>query len=145
MLGKLAWWLRLLGYDVLYSPKMDDAELAQVARIENRVLLTRDTQLVKRRGLRFVLVESDQPERQIRQLVHQLDLDTRSQEFSRCLVCNSPLFDVAAETIAHEVPPYVRATQTRFRRCPNCSRIYWRGTHWERMMERLKTLRQPSP
>jgi len=140
MLGKLAKWLRVLGHDVLYSAKLDDPELARIARLENRILLTRDTQLVKRRGVKFVLISSEHPEQQVRQLMEELGITVDADSFSRCLICNTVLTNVEAQTVAREVPPYVLATQTRFCRCPTCSRVYWRGTHWQRMQDKLRKI-----
>lgn len=138
MLGRLARWLRILGYDVIYSARLDDAELARMARIENRILLTRDTGLVKRKGVKFVLVKSDDVYEQLRQLLDELQLSLDAAAFSRCSECNTPLVDVHPESVASEIPPYVLATQTRFRRCPGCGRVYWRGTHWEKMRQKIR-------
>ena len=140
MLGKLSKWLRILGYDVSYSATLNDAELARIARMEDRILLTRDTQLVKRKGLKSVLSRSDQPEEQLRQLVDELDLRVDVDSFTRCLVCNTLLVDVEAQAVASQVPAYVLATQAHFRCCPTCARVYWRGTHWQRMRDRLGAL-----
>ena len=140
MLGKLAKWLRLLGYDVLYSPYMDDPELARIAYVEDRILLTRDTQLVKRKGIKFVLVESDHVDQQLRQIVTELHLGKNFAAFSRCPECNTELIEVEAESVRGVVPPYVLATQSRFRRCPKCLRVYWRGTHWEHIQEKMRSI-----
>lgn len=140
MLGRLAKWLRILGYDTLYSTEMDDADLAHLARREGRILLTRDTRLVKRRGLRYFLLESDMLEEQLRQVVRDLHLDVNDQAFSRCPSCNGLLDVVGKESVAGLVPAYVYATQDQFKRCPRCGRLFWRGTHWDRMKERLAKL-----
>jgi len=140
MLGRLAKWLRVLGYDTVFSPSLDDPELACIARAEQRVLLTRDTALARRKGLRAVLIRSDQPREQLLQVVTELDKPLAGATLSRCLRCNSALLDVSREVVAGLVPPYVLATQTAFRRCPRCGRVYWRGTHWQRMQERIREL-----
>lgn len=149
MLGRLATWLRLLGYDTTYLPQADDPELARRARAEDRILLTRDVELTHRRGLHSVLITSERVEEQIQQLVHELHLTARLA-FSRCAVCNAPLEEVDKSAIEGVVPPYVFQTQTYFRRCPQCQRVYWRGTHWAHMlaqmedtMERTKELKVP--
>ena len=137
MLGRLATWLRLLGYDTDYLPRADDPELARIARAEDRILLTRDVELTRRRGLRYVLVESEKIEGQLEQLVRELGL-TAQEAFSRCAVCNIALEEVEKEAVREQVPPYVFQTQTQFRRCARCHRVYWRGTHWARMVAHIQ-------
>jgi uncharacterized protein with PIN domain len=137
MLGRLATWLRLLGYDTAYLPDANDAELARRARAEDRVLLTRDIELTRRRGVRCVLIESERVEEQVQQVFHALKLTPR-EAFSRCAVCNGALEEVSKEAVRGAVPPYVFHTQERFRRCPCCERVYWRGTHWAHMFAQIE-------
>jgi uncharacterized protein with PIN domain len=139
MLGRLATWLRLLGYDTAYLHDATDDELARRARAESRVLLTRDVELTRRRGVRSLLIESEQVEAQLEQVFHTLDLTAR-EAFSRCAECNGLLEEVNKESVRGQVPPYVFHTQERFRRCPRCARIYWRGTHWARMVGQMEDL-----
>ena len=137
MLGRLATWLRLLGYDTAYQHDATDAELARRARVEQRILLTRDVELTRRRGVRAVLIESEQVEEQVGQVFHALNLTARAA-FSRCAECNSVLEEVSKESVRGQVPPYVFHTQERFRRCPRCAHIYWRGTHWARIVGQMQ-------
>lgn len=137
MLGRLATWLRLLGYDTAYLPQADDPELARRARAEDRILLTRDVELTRRRGVHSVLVASERVEEQLQQLAQELHLTAR-MAFSRCAVCNAPLEEVDKGTVEGAVPPYVFQTQTHFRRCVQCHRVYWRGTHWARMLAQME-------
>ncbi len=139
MLGRLATWLRLLGYDTAYLPEASDPELARIARAEERILLTRDVELTRRRGVRHLLIESEKVDQQLQQVFRTLNLTAR-QAFSRCAECNTPLDQINKETVRGQVPPYVFQTQERFLRCPNCQRVYWRGTHWARMLARLEDL-----
>lgn len=139
MLGRLATWLRLLGYDTLYFADASDAELARRARVEQRVLLTRDVELTRRRGVRAILIESEQVEEQVRQVFHMLHLTAR-EAFSRCAVCNCVLEDISKDDARGKVPPYVFHTQDRFRQCPQCARVYWRGTHWARIVGHIEDL-----
>lgn len=141
MLGRLAIWLRLLGYDTRYEAAASDAHLARIARAENRVLLTRDVELTRRRAIRALLIASEQVEEQVRQVFGAFNLTAR-QAFSRCAECNHPLQDVSKEAVRDLVPPYVFHTQERFRRCPQCARIYWRGTHWARILEQMQDLEE---
>jgi len=140
MLGTLAKWLRILGYDTAYSSGLDDAQIARQARAEGRVLLSRDTALVRRKGLQSLLVESEVLEEQIAQILKAWRL-TAGKPFSRCPGCNSLLEEVSRSDAWGQVPPFVSATQKRFSLCPECNRFYWRGTHWTRMMERIHALR----
>jgi uncharacterized protein with PIN domain len=140
MLGNLAKWLRILGYDTDYVSSRDDNELVRIARAEGRILLTRDHQLAKRRGLQSLLIEHDALEAQLGQVIQALGL-ALDNPFTRCPVCNAPLEQITGEEAAPHVPPFVLRTQPVFRRCPICQRIFWRGTHWQRMKEALAKYR----
>ena len=142
--GRLATWLRVMGYDTLFPREDGDNELVRVALRENRVLVTRDSGLARRRAvrlgqLRLVLIVADDRRGQLRQLVRELGLNLDNR-FSRCVVCNDPLADVTRAEIADRLPPYVLQTQQRFRRCPRCQRLYWPGTHWSNMLLELEQL-----
>lgn len=141
--GKLTGWLRLMGYDTCFFDGSDDAELVAVAGAEGRVILSRDTQIMKRRlitsgQIKAVLIESDQPEQQIRQVVDTLALDSHFRPFTICLECNQPLVEKEKDEVKELVPPYVFKTQDQFMQCPRCQRIYWRGTHWRAMTKKLE-------
>jgi uncharacterized protein with PIN domain len=143
--GKLARWLRMLGYDAVFFEGDDDAYMIDQALKENRVVLTRDTQIMKRGviasgRLKAILIESDRPEEQIMQVIESLHLDYRSKPFTICLECNSPLEERSKEEIKDRVPPYVFKTQQQYMECPVCHRIYWRGTHWQAMLGKLERL-----
>ncbi len=143
--GKLAKWLRLMGYDARFFRGENDAELVAIALKENRVILTRDTRIMQRRlvtkgKLKALLIKSDQPKKQIHQLIDSLNLDYRFNPFSLCLECNQPLVEREKAELKGSVPPYVFKTQEQFRQCPSCQRIYWRGTHWRAMTRRLEGL-----
>ena len=140
--GRLARWLRVLGYDAAFEPRLSDGLLVFRALREGRVLLTRDVELTRRRlittgRVRAVLLAHDQVQDQLHQVRRELDLDDESA-LSRCLECNVPLEPRAPAAVANRVPPYVRATQERFSECPRCARVYWPGTHWERMRAQLR-------
>ncbi len=139
MLGQLARWLRLLGYDAVYSNRLDDPELARLSQAEDRILLTRDRELARRRRVRAILIESDQPAEQMAQMVHELRIHPVAP-LSRCLVCNAPLAAMEREAARDRVPPYVYATQRQFSCCPGCDRIYWPGTHWHSMRDAVERL-----
>ena len=140
MLGRLARWLRILGYDTLYFSNADDATLARLALADDRILLTRDVELARRRGVRVILISGDQVENQLREIVNVLTLSA-GEAFSRCLDCNALLVEFERTQARDLVPPYVFATQTRFRRCAICGKVYWRGTHWAHMLATLESAR----
>ena len=141
--GRLARWLRMMGYDaVLFGEEGDDKMIA-TALGQGRTILTRDTGIPRRRlattgRLGVFLLDSDNPAEQIRRLVLGLGLDPLLAPFSRCLEDNRPLVERTRDEVASRVPPYVFKTQPEFRECPSCHRIYWRGTHWRAMTEELK-------
>lgn len=140
MLGTLAKWLRILGYDTVYDPDLDDHQLVRLARAEDRVLLTRDQELAMRRGVRVLSVKSEDLDDQVRQVLVELELET-DRSFSRCPACNEPLQTLDRESAQERVPAYVAQTRKRFKSCPKCRRVYWRGTHWRRMDEQLAHFR----
>ena len=136
-LGRLARYLRMLGFDVRWRPDARDDEIALTAAAEHRVVLTRDSGLLKRRVVThgYRVRESD-PERQLHEVVGRLDLLRLVAPFRRCLCCNAPLEAVRKDEIAAALPARVRERHDDFRRCPSCRRIYWAGSH-RRRMERL--------
>lgn len=136
MLGRLARWLRLLGYDTVYEKDVSDLELARRARAEGRILLTRDRALAARRGLRILLIESERVQEQVRQVVETLGPPLHPA-LSRCSLCNVPLEPATPQQVADRVPPYVLQTQKRFGVCPICGRVYWAGTHLQHMRRYL--------
>ncbi|MBC7222925.1 MAG: Mut7-C RNAse domain-containing protein [Anaerolineae bacterium] len=139
MLGRLARWLRLLGYDAAYEPSLPDAQLARRARAEGRILLTRDRVLARRRGVRAVLVREDRLEGQLAQLRRELGLSWQGRR-PRCPACNEPLEPMPRDEAWGLVPPYVFVHHERFDLCPSCERVYWRGTHVEDVERRLQDL-----
>lgn len=136
MLGRLATWLRLLGYDTFYEPHIDDRVLVELAQAEGRIILTRDVQLTKRRGVRALLIASDNVWDQLRQVVRAFSL-VRRPRGRRCPRCNAVLTPLAREAAAGRVPAYVWQTQDAFHECPACRRVFWRGTHIADMEARL--------
>jgi len=141
--GKLARWLRMMGYDSEFFNGSDDGEMVATALTEGRVILTRDTQIMKRGvvtsgRLKAVLIKSDEPEQQMRQVVETLNLDCQFGLFTICLECNQPLEERSKQQVKDLVPPYVFQTQSQYVECPACHRIYWKGTHWQAMTERLE-------
>jgi uncharacterized protein with PIN domain len=141
--GKLAKWLRIMGYDALLFTEEDDGKMVKVALAQNRVILTKDTQIMRRRlvttgRLKAVLIEDDDPKVQLQQVVEDLNLDYQLRPFSICLECNQNLVARDKEEVRDLVPPHVFDTQSLYMECPSCHRIYWRGTHWQAMSQELE-------
>ena len=141
--GKLAKWLRMMGYDTRFFNGSDDSRMIAIALAEGRVILTRDTQIMRRRvvtsgQLKAILIQGDEPEQQMRQVIDSLNLDCQFRPFTICLECNQPLLPRSREQVKELVPPYVFQTQAQYVECPTCHRIYWRGTHWQAMTNKLK-------
>lgn len=142
----------MMGYDALFFHNIDDNELVDIALEEGRVILTKDTQIIKRRvanngQLKVVLTRDDDPKHQLRQVINTLELDCYLGQFTRCLECNDTLIPRNKEEVKELVPPYVFLTQTQYMQCPSCLRVYWRGTHWQRMkkdLEKLAGEKQPA-
>ncbi len=140
MLGRLARWLRILGYDAEYFPGEDD-DLIRLARQEDRVLLTRDTRLLRRRPLPpHLFIESDHVMEQLRQVVAALRLNPAAPPAHRCACCNVVLEPRDKVQVAGLVPDFVWSQHEAFWSCPRCQRIYWAGTHRRRMEEAIKAL-----
>ncbi len=141
--GKLARWLRMMGYDTLFFSDIEDGRLVDIAMKEGRVVVTRDTQIAKRRvaangRLKVILIRDDDPQEQLRQVLKELNLDCHLRQFTRCLECNQRLVSRGREDVKDLVPPYVFRTQTQYMQCPSCLRVYWQGTHWQRMKRALE-------
>ena len=138
MLGKLARLLRMAGLDVVYVREGPGPAIAARAAREGRLFLTRDTNLVGEGAAGpYLFVEDNNPYRQLCQVAGELGLDLLAGAFTRCLDCNEPLLPADKDALAEAVPPYVWSTQEEFHWCPECRRVFWAGTHRERMREAL--------
>jgi len=141
MLGRLARWLRILGFDTAYRDDWADAELARCAYEDERIALTRDRRLPDEWRLPRVLVlASENTREQLRELARAFPQLGAGRAFTRCSRCNSTLEMASRESVVGEVPPRVRQLHRSFRRCPTCRRIYWEGSHVARMRHALDEL-----
>ena len=138
MHGRLARWLRLMGYDAEYfGAGSDDAAIAR-ARAEDRLIVTGDRQLAGRRGVAALLVTAAALDEQLAEV--RAAVGGRTAPFSRCAECNGVLAELSPVDACGAVPPYVWHTQTTFRRCPGCGRVYWQGTHWPALRAKVLAL-----
>lgn len=140
-LGRLAAYLRMLGFDTAYSNHADDGTLAGLASRQDRILLTRDRGLLKRAIVhRGYLVRSDRPRDQLREVVARFGLAPASRPFGRCLRCNGPLEPIAASVARGRVPPRVAREQAEYRQCADCGALFWRGSHHARMLRLIEAV-----
>jgi len=138
MLGKLAKWLKILGFDVLYFSKIEDKELLAHVRKEGRVLLSRDHALLDRaRGLKKLFIESEAWEDQVRQVLDHFKLWGEVEPYSRCLGCNAKLKPLPKAQAANLVAPFVLQKTDSFAICPSCGQVFWPGTHFDDMEDKL--------
>lgn len=141
--GKIAKWLRMAGFDASLFMGADDNAIIAAALVENRILLTRDRRIMKRRvivsgRIKAILIESDHFKTQVQQILSTLKLDkSRFHPFTTCLECNRRLEECAKEAVKDRVLPYVYLTQDHFAECPVCHRLYWQGTHWQSMSSKM--------
>jgi len=144
MLGRLARWLRALGYDTLYFRDAPDRRLLAVALAERRRLLTRDVALALRAREAGLLVRSEELDLQIKEVTDACGLAGR-QALSRCLECNGVLVSTPPEAVRDRVPPYTFATCREFWQCSDCRRVFWAGTHVAGIRRRLEPHLRDSP
>jgi uncharacterized protein with PIN domain len=141
MLGKLAKWLRVMGFDVCYDAKTTDAQLLRCAEADDRILLTRDRSLIACCGsVQRLYIESDYYHQQVWQVVQAFNLAQNIQVFTRCIRCNAPLNSIAKSAVVSRVPAYVYATQMTFKHCALCDHIFWGGTHRDNMSRQLQVM-----
>ena len=143
-LGTLASHLRMLGFDTLYRNDYDDDELACIADVEMRILLTRDIGLLKRGRVVFgYFVRETNPQRQVIELAERYELRPFIQSLQRCTRCNGLLQPVSKADIAERLAPKTRDYYTEFSLCESCGQIYWKGSHYERMQQFINTVLKP--
>lgn len=143
-LGRLAGYLRLLGFDTMYRNDSADPELARVSAGQSRVLLTRDRGLLKRSEVvHGYWVRQTEPRKQLIEAIRRFDLAPHVDLFTRCLMCNTRLTPIAKQTVADRLPPRTAEHFQDFHLCPGCDRVYWKGSHYRRMLTLVgRTLRE---
>jgi len=146
MLGKLTRWLRMLGHNVKYSNKLDDAQLIMIAEKETRILLTRDLELYQQataKGVDAFYLEGKAETEKLAELAKRfkikLDIDMTT---SRCSKCNTRVKTISKEKVADKVEKSTFAYCNEFWECPKCGQIYWQGTHWIRIRETLEKTKE---
>lgn len=138
-LGGLARLLRMAGFDTLYDNHFDDAEIAAHSQHGGRIVLTRDRDLLKRRAVTHgCYIRNIKAEKQLCELVDRLDMASSSRPFSLCLRCNAPMRTVDKAQVRERLPERVRQMHEEFQTCDVCRGVFWRGTHWQRMVQVLE-------
>ncbi|MFH0827085.1 MAG: Mut7-C RNAse domain-containing protein [Candidatus Omnitrophota bacterium] len=140
-LGRLAKWLRILGFDTSYFTDNNPGTLMIKALRDNRTILTRNRRLPESRGIKIIELKSETLKEQLQEILKSLNmtLDVRHL-FTRCIICNEQLMPVDKEKAKERVPEYVYKTQDDFMSCPHCNRTYWQGTHWGNVQNILKEI-----
>lgn len=138
MLGRLARWLRILGYDTLYNPNFSDDDLFFKAHQEKRVLLTRDLQLARRMNPNYCFFVTEHLVRdQVRQVVSNFNLDFKDHIFTRCTLCNEVVTLMPKSSVKDKVPDFVYQNIEEFYYCKICDKIYWAGSHIKQVRDLL--------
>ena len=133
-LGRLAAYLRMLGFDCLYRNDFSDDELAEILRKETRILLTRDRRLLMRKVVAYGYCPRSLDSRaQLAEVVQRFDLRNQIVPFHRCLRCNHPLETISKEAVLDRLEPLTRLYFEEFRICPVCQQVYWKGSHYDKM------------
>jgi uncharacterized protein with PIN domain len=141
-LGRLTRYLRMIGLDVLYKNIFDDDEIVQISLKEKRAILTKDRGILKRNEVTHgYWVRNTKVEEQVNEILKRFDLLNEITEFSRCLECNELLLQVDKEKITQQLPPKVAKTRNEFYKCPSCKKIYWKGSHYQRMLSFIHSLK----
>jgi len=144
-LGGLAHMLRMAGFDTLYDNHYLDREIADIAARDHRVVLTRDRELLKYRGITHgCYVHAIKSSQQFREIVARLDLIGSFRPFTLCLECNAPLREVDKQELLERLPPSVREKYHHFTGCDQCGRVFWAGSHWQSMRQILDAQASPT-
>jgi uncharacterized protein len=140
-LGRLAGYLRMLGFDAVYLNRLDDRELVQISCRQRRVLLTRDRGVLKHSAVTHgYWLRETESRRQAAEIVSRFDLTRSLRPFTRCIVCNQPLRDASIAEVCNRVPSKIMEWCTVFRECTGCRRVYWEGSHYQRMRHWIEEL-----
>jgi hypothetical protein len=140
-LGKLARWLRMLGFDTAYDTNYNDSEIIDIAVTELRIILTRDRELLKNsRVTHGFWVRTTDPREQLDEVIERLDLRSQFAPFTRCMECNGLTVEREPDAVADRVPPRARERADAFFQCPACGKVYWEGTHVDSMRRLIDEL-----
>ena len=147
MLGSLAKWLRILGFDTFYARRdLQDEDVLNIAKKENRVLITRDVELVwksKKNNIKTIKITSTLLDEQLAVVLKNIKIDKKSL-LSRCTICNTPVETIEKHLVKKRVPKKVFENNNTFWRCPRCDKIYWKGSHFEKILGKINEIEKKS-
>lgn len=142
-LGKLARYLRMLGFDTLYENNNDDWEIIRISKAENRIILTRDIGLLKVKAVTHgYYVRSQNPKEQLKEVMRRFDLHKSVDPFNRCIKCNGNLVRVEKESIIDRLEPLTKKYFNKFYMCTDCDSIFWEGSHYTKMMVFINNIKE---
>lgn len=146
MLGKLAKWLKILGFDALFFSKIEDDDLITLAREQDRILLTKDTGLIsKAKGIETLFLESEEWQNQVQQVMEHFHLREKVAPHTRCIDCNVELKNLPKKNAKNLVSTFVFEKADSFALCPSCGRVFWRGTHFKDMERKIQEILNKEP
>jgi uncharacterized protein with PIN domain len=146
MLGKLAKWLKILGFDALFFSKIEDDELLTIARKEGRILLTKDTGLIQQaKDVETLFLESEEWQDQVQQVLEHFSLWEKVNPHTRCIDCNVVLKNLSKKNAKNLVSAFIFDKADSFALCPSCGRVFWRGTHFKDMEAQIKEILNKKP
>ena len=143
MLGTLAKWMRIYGLDTFYAiSEMDDSELIEICKNEKRALITKDKDLIiraRRENIKTIEIKSIDINDQIRTIISDIEIDSK-RFLSRCILCNSEVLEIKKIEVKDKVPERIYKNNKKFWHCKNCNKIYWKGSHFENMIEKINQI-----
>jgi len=143
-LGRLAKFLRMLGFDTLYEDDYDDSIIIRLSKTHHRILLTRDKKLLLNKQItRRYLVNQTEPAKQVREVVEFFDLKNSITPMSRCLECNGVVQSVSREVVKNRVDKNIFEINNEFTECTECRKLFWRGSHYDSMMKWIEKIKKP--
>jgi uncharacterized protein len=143
-LGKLAKSLRMLGLDTIYESNLSDKTIAEIAALEDRIVLTRDVGLLKHKAITYgYWLRSQNSDEQLSEVIKRYNLSSQAKPFTKCIACNGDIKQVSKDHVLEMLPPKTKDYFNEFFQCKNCNRVYWKGSHYERMIEFIKQLKLP--
>ena len=145
MLGTLAKWLRIYGFDTFYAnSEIDDAELITISKNEDRILITRDKKLIQSaqsKNLKTIELKTTDIDEQISTVLGDLEID-KTKILSRCILCNTEVEEIKKDDVKGKVPKRIFENNNEFWFCKNCNKIYWKGSHYEKMIEKIHKIQK---
>lgn len=140
-LGKLTKYLRMLGFDAIYRNDLDDRKIITIAESEKRIVLSRNAQLIKNiHSNNSYKLQSQHPKDQLNEIIHNFNLHQHFKPFTRCMACNGVIHPVEKEIIWKNLPHRTLSCFTEFYQCQNCKKLYWKGSHYDKMAKKIKEL-----